>query len=159
MKIGLNLSFAEQRRVSLQFFKRAVDMTLVMEADCIGTPLGGMSHEDAEDEGRRKAIYSEVLDLVGEPATYAKAAGLKKILVEPTPLSTEFPSDPRGSLQLMRDLEGTAVPVRLLVDWGHVLFEPLLKEQADMAIWLTTYLSYVELVPSAHLILKQGGGM
>ena len=101
MKIGLNLSFAEQRRVSLQFFKRAVDMTLVMEADCIGTPLGGMSHEDAEDEGRRKAIYSEVLDLVGEPATYAKAAGLKKILVEPTPLSTEFPSDPRGSLQLI----------------------------------------------------------
>jgi hypothetical protein len=45
-----------------------------------------MSHEDAEDEGRRKAIYSEVLDLVGELATYAKAAGLKKILVEPTPL-------------------------------------------------------------------------
>jgi len=28
-----------------------------------------------------------------------------------------------------------------------------------MGIWLTTYLSYVELVPSAHLILKQGGGM
>lgn len=76
MKIGLNLSFAEQRRVSLQFFKRAVDMTLVMEADCIGTPLGGMSHEDAEDEGRRKAIYSEVLGLVGELTTYAKAAGL-----------------------------------------------------------------------------------
>jgi sugar phosphate isomerase/epimerase len=135
---------AEHRRLSLQFFKRAVDMTSAMEAECIGTPLGGMSHEDAEDERRRKAIYNRVLDLVRELASYAKHAGLKKILVEPTPLSTEFPCDPQGSLQLMRDLEGTAVPVRLLVDWGHALFEPLLKEQADMGIWLATCLPYID---------------
>jgi sugar phosphate isomerase/epimerase len=135
---------AEQRRLSLQFFKRAVDMTAVMEANCIGTPLGGMTHEDAEDPGRRKAIYAEVLDLVGELAAYAKQAGLKKILIEPTPLATEFPSDPQGSLQLMRDLEGTAVPVRLLVDWGHVLFEPLFKEKADMDLWLSTVLPYID---------------
>lgn len=134
----------EQRRVSLEFFKRAVDMTAAMRADCIGTPLGGMSHEDAGDDDRRKAIYANVLDLVGELASYAKVAGLKKILVEPTPLSTEFPSDPQGSLQLMRDLEGTAVPVRLLVDWGHVLFEPLLREQADMGIWLATCLPFID---------------
>src|SRR6516164_8994815 len=108
-------------------------------------------------DGRRSTRKCWTLS-VSRPPT-RKAAGLKKILLEPTPLSTEFPSDPRGSLQLMRDLEGTAVPVLLLVDWGHVLFEPLLKEQADMGIWLTTCLSYIELVPSAHLILKQGGGM
>jgi sugar phosphate isomerase/epimerase len=134
----------EHRRISLQFLKRAVDMTAAMEAECIGTPLGGMTHEDATDGHRRKAIYAEVLDLVGELATYAKQAGLTKILVEPTPLATEFPSDPEGSLQLMRDLEGTAVPVKLLVDWGHVLFEPLLKEKADMGLWIDTCLPYID---------------
>jgi len=134
----------EQRRVSLRFFERAVDMTAAMEADCIGTPLGGMTHEDAVDPRRRAEIYAGTLDLVRELAEYAKRAGLKKILVEPTPLATEFPSDPAGSLRLMRDLQNTAVPVRLLVDWGHALFEPLLQEQADMGLWLRTCLPYID---------------
>jgi sugar phosphate isomerase/epimerase len=134
----------EHRRISLEFLKRAVDMTAAMEVECMGTPLGGMTHEDATDESRRRAIYVEVLDLVGELAAYAKQAGLTKILVEPTPLATEFPSDPEGSLQLMRDLEGTAVPVKLLLDWGHVLFEPLLKEKADMGLWIDTCLPYID---------------
>jgi sugar phosphate isomerase/epimerase len=134
----------EQRRVSLEFFKRAVDMTAAMEAECIGTPLGGMSHEDAADPSRRTEIYSAVLDLVRELAEYARRAGLTKILVEPTPLATEFPSRSQESLRLMQDLGGTAVPIRLLVDWGHVLFEPLLKEDADMNVWLATCLAHID---------------
>jgi sugar phosphate isomerase/epimerase len=134
----------EQRRLSLEFFKRAVDMTAVMEADCIGTPLGGMSHEDAQDPGRRAAIYADVLDLVRELAEHAKKAGLTKILIEPTPLATEFPSDSQGSLRLMQDLTGTAVPVKLLVDWGHVLFKPLLKQDADMDVWLAACLPHID---------------
>jgi sugar phosphate isomerase/epimerase len=135
---------AEHRRISLQFLKRAVDMTAVMEAGCIGMPLGGMTHEDAVNEGRRKAVYAEVLDLLRELAAYARQAGLTKILIEPTPVATEFPSDPRGSLQLMKDLEGTAVPFRLLVDWGHAIFAPLLKNDADMGIWIDTCLPYID---------------
>jgi sugar phosphate isomerase/epimerase len=134
----------EQRRVSLEFFKRAVDMTAVMEAECIGTPLGGMSHEDAADPARRASVYAQVLDLVGELAEYAKQAGLAKILIEPTPLATEFPSTSQESLRLMRDLAGTAVPVKLLVDWGHVLFAPLLKQDADMDVWLAACLPYID---------------
>ena len=47
---------------------------------------------------------------------------------------------------MMRDLEGTAIPVRLLIDWGHALFKPLLKEQADMELWLKTCAPYVSAI-------------
>lgn len=132
------------RRLSVAFFKRAVDMTSAMQSDCIGTPLGGMTHEDAADPARRETIYRQAVDLVRELAAYAGRAGLKKILIEPTPLSTEFPSDPETSLRLMRDLTDTAVPVRLLLDWGHVLFEPLRGARADMGVWLDVCLPYVD---------------
>ncbi len=136
---------AEQRKIAVNFLKRAIDMTAAMGATSLGTPLGGMTHADAYDQKRRAAIYGIVLDQLRELASHAKKMGLEKLVIEPTPLATEFPSDPGSSLKLMKDLEGTTdVPVRLLVDWGHALFKPLLKEQADMGIWLDTCLPYID---------------
>jgi sugar phosphate isomerase/epimerase len=135
----------EQRKISLDFFKRAIDLSAVMESSSIGTPLGGMTHNDAYDKKKREEIYSVVLDLVRELAAYAKKTGLEKIVVEPTPLFTEFPNDPKNSLKLMQDLNGTTdVPVRLLVDWGHAILEPFLKEQADMENWLSKCQPYID---------------
>lgn len=136
---------AEQREISLDFFKRAIDMSAAMESNSIGTPLGGMTHNDAYGEKRREEIYSVVLDLVRELAAYAKKTGLEKIIIEPTPLFTEFPNDPNNSLKLMQDLDGTTdVPVRLLIDWGHAILEPFLKEQADMENWLNKCHPYID---------------
>lgn len=135
---------SEQRAISLAFFKRAIDMSVAMGAPSIGTPLGGMTHAHAYDETKRRAIYSMVIEAVHDLAAYGKKAGLKKVVIEPTPLATEFPWNPQGSLQLMKDLAGTEIPVRLLVDWGHALFKPLLKEEADMDLWLETCLPYID---------------
>lgn len=145
----------EQRRISMDFFKRAIDMTAAMDVTSIGTPLGGMDHKDAHNANRRAEIYSLVLDLLRELAAYAKTMGLEKIIIEPTPLATEFPSDPKETLKLMRDLEGTTdLPVLILLDWGHALFKPLLKEEADMSIWFETCRPYID-----ALHLQQTDGM
>ena len=137
----------EQRQISLTFFKRAIDLTAAMGVDTVGTPIGGMSHEDAVDEKKRAELYRIALDSIRELAAYAKAKGLKKILIEATPLITEFPHSPEASVKLMKDLEGTTdVPVRLLIDWGHALFKPLLKEEADMSLWLKTCHPYVDAI-------------
>ncbi|MTI61464.1 MAG: TIM barrel protein [Firmicutes bacterium] len=135
----------EERKISLEFFKRAIDMTVALGAKSIGTPLGGMTHNDAYNKTRRQEIYQIVLGHIRELAIYAKQSGLEKIIIEPTPLYTEFPSDPESTLKLMQDLEGTTdIPVRVLVDWGHALFKPLLKNKADMDLWLKTCQNYIE---------------
>ncbi|NLV59055.1 MAG: TIM barrel protein [Clostridiales bacterium] len=137
----------EMRRAGVQFFKRAIDMTRVMGLDVIGTPLGGMDAMDSNDPARRQERYDCALDLVREIAQYGYEKGLREIQVEATPLATEFPHSPEASLKLMKDLEGTtAIPVRLLIDWGHAMFKPLLKEQADMELWLKTLKPYVSAI-------------
>lgn len=75
-------------------------------------------------------------------------------MIEATPLITEFPHSPAASLQLMKDLEGTTdVPVRLLIDWGHALYKPLLRDEADMSLWLKECYPYVD---SIHLQQTDG---
>lgn len=145
----------EMRDVSVTFFKRAIDMTCEMGVTEIGTPLGGMDYLVANDLQKRTECYDCALDLLREIAQYGKEKGLHRILVEATPLATEFPHSPEIALQLMKDLDGsTAIPIRLLVDWGHAMFKPLLKEKANMELWLKFCKPYV-----AAIHLQQCDGL
>lgn len=143
-----------QREISFEFFKRAVDLTAAMGAGILGTPVGGMSHRDANDEARRAELYRSMLGYLKRIAEYAKSKGLKEIHIEATPLITEFPHSPEVCNQMMKDLEGSAVPFKLLIDWGHALYKPLLKEQADMGLWLKECAPYI-----GAIHLQQTDGM
>lgn len=124
-----------QRDAALIFLRRAVDLTLDLGAKAMGTPLGGLSYDDARDPRRREQRYQEMLDYVRKLAAYGKEKGLAEIHIEPTPVFGEIPYDIAGSLRLMEDLKDTAIPVKLLIDWGHALCRPLLKEAADIDLW------------------------
>ena len=77
------------------------------------------------------------LDLLAKLAAHARRRGLSELLVEPTPLATEFPSSAADAARLMADLAGrTEVPVRLLVDWGHALYRPLFGAGASLDEWM-----------------------
>lgn len=143
-----------QREISFEFFKRAIDLTVAMGAGVMGTPVGGMSYNDAKDEKRRAELYQIMLEYVRKLAEYGKQKGLKEIHIEATPLITEFPHTPAVANKMMKDLEGTAIPVKLLIDWGHALYKPLLKDEADMGLWLKECAPYVG---SIHL--QQTDGM
>jgi sugar phosphate isomerase/epimerase len=123
------------RAISLAFFKRAVDMALALGAPVMGTPVGGMSNRDSGDPARRRERYLEMLSLVRALAAYGAERGLGEIHVEATPLFTEFPHSPEASVGLMEDLAGTPIPVKLLIDWGHALYRPLLGPEADIDLW------------------------
>ena len=45
--------------------------------------------------------------------------------------------------QMMKALEGTDIPIKLLVDWGHALYKPLLKEEADIELWFNKCCSVI----------------
>ena len=76
-------------------------------------------------------------------AEYAYKSGIKEIQIEATPLETEFPHSPGASLKLMEDLSGSSIPYKLLIDWVHALFRPLLKEEADIDIWFERCKKYI----------------
>lgn len=142
-----------QRDIAFTFFKRAIDLTVKIGAPVMGTPVGGMAYNDARDAGKRKELYEEMLEYLRKLAQYGKTKGLKEIHVEATPLMTEFPHSPEVSVQMMKDLEGTDIPIRLLVDWGHALYKPLLQEEADIELWFNKCAPYIG---SIHLQQTDG---
>lgn len=142
-----------QREIAFSFFKRAIDLTIELGADVMGTPVGGMSYDDARNPERREELYKEMLQYIRKLAEYGKTRGLKEIHIEATPLITEFPHSPQVSIQMMKDLEGTEIPVKLLIDWGHALYKPLLKEEADINLWFQKCAPYIG---SIHLQQTDG---
>ena len=143
----------EQREAALVFFKRAIDLTVRMGCPVMGTPVGGMTYDDARDPKKREELYQDMLESLRKLAAYGKEKGLKEIHIEATPLITEFPHSPEVSVKMMQDLEGSKIPIKLLVDWGHALFKPLLKEEADIELWFNKCAPYIG---SIHLQQTDG---
>ncbi len=142
------------RDLGKEHFMRAIDMTAEMGVPAAGMPLGSYSAQDALDPGRREDIYQRALQSLVDVSRHAKSRGLSTLLIEPVPLTTEFPSSARDALRLMTDLDGaTDIPVRLLVDWGHALFRPIFGEDANMEHWIKQCGNYI----SAYHIQQTDG--
>lgn len=132
-----------ERESAFLFFERAIDMTRELGAKVMGTAVGAMSYHDARDASAREERYQGLLGYLRELAAYGKGKGLKEIHVEATPVYAEIPYSPEISVKMMEELEGTDIPVRLLIDWGHALYKPLLKEKADIGYWFQACAPYI----------------
>jgi sugar phosphate isomerase/epimerase len=127
----------EGRSASLEWWKRAFDVAAAVGAKASGGPLGGMSATDGADPQRRAQRYRDLLEALQELTEAAKEAGLERLQVECTPLAREIPHTVEQSRQFLTDLDGRcAVPVTLLVDVGHALYQPLYGANARMPEWL-----------------------
>jgi sugar phosphate isomerase/epimerase len=136
---GLLHPDANGRRASLEWWKRAFDVAAEVGATASGGPLGGMSVADATDPKRRDERYHTLLDAVTELSEAAAAAGLERLQVECTPLAREIPYTVEQGRKFLQDLEGRCkVPVKLLVDIGHALYQPLYGPKANMPDWLNS---------------------
>jgi sugar phosphate isomerase/epimerase len=133
-----------QRDVSLTFWKRAIDLTAELGARAVGTPIGGMSCEDAKDPGATRMLYASAQGALKELAAYGKQKGLKEILIEATPLRPEILYTPDAARKFVAELDGaTEIPVGLLIDWGHAMCVRIPEASHDMAFWLRTCAPYV----------------
>ena len=125
------------RSASMEWWKRAFDVAAEVGAKASGGPLGGMSVKDASDPKRREQRYRDLLDAIAELSKAARAAGLERLQVECTPLAREIPYTVDQAMTFMKDLEGRCeVPVKLLIDVGHALYQPLYGPGARMPEWL-----------------------
>jgi sugar phosphate isomerase/epimerase len=135
---GLLHPDAAGRRISMEWWKRALDLAAELGAESSGGPLGAMSAAAAADPERREQLYRGLLDSIEELSQCAAAAGLKRLLVECTPLAREIPHTVEQANRFMSDLKGRChVPVQLLVDVGHALYQPLYGPDARMTDWLS----------------------
>jgi D-erythrulose 1-phosphate 3-epimerase len=125
------------RRASLEWWQRAFDVAAEVGAKVSGGPLGGMNIADASDPTRRNQRYQDLLEAVEELSGTAAAAGLEKLQVECTPLAREIPYTVEQGRKFIQDLEGRCkVSVKLLIDIGHALYQPLYGPKANMPDWL-----------------------
>ena len=128
----------EGRKVSIEWWKRAVDLTAKIGAEAIGGPLGGMSVVDAANPEHKKYLYEELLKNISEITKIAKSSGIKRFLVECTPLNREIPYTIEQAKKLVTDLEGRCeIPFKYLIDVGHALYQPLYGKGACLDKWLT----------------------
>jgi sugar phosphate isomerase/epimerase len=129
---------AEGRQAAKLWYRYAIDFAAELGVEAIGGPAGAVSADEAKDPATTEARYQDLLADLAELSEVAKAAGLKALLVEPTPLTREFPWNVEGAQRMQRDLAGrTAVPVQWCFDWGHAIYQPLYgKEGARTLPWL-----------------------
>lgn len=142
-----------QREISFKFFKRAIDLTTKMGVKVMGTPVGGMSYDDARSPLRRNELYNIMLDYLRKLATYGKKRGLSEIHIEAVPLTTEFPSTPNECIQMMEDLKNADIDIKLLIDWGHALYKPLYENNTNIKAWFVKCAPYIG---SIHLQQTDG---
>jgi D-erythrulose 1-phosphate 3-epimerase len=134
---GLLHPDAAGRAASLEWWKRAFDVAAEIGAKASGGPLGGLSALDASNPQRRDERYQDLLGAVITLSKAAKAAGLERLQVECTPLKRELLHTVEEAKKFLQDLDGRcAVSVKLLVDIGHALYQPLYGPGARMPEWL-----------------------
>ncbi len=126
------------RSASREWWTRAFDVAAEMGTKICGGPLGGMSVTDAADPKRRQQRYQELLETVVELSGVAAQSGLEQLQIECTPLAREVPYTVEQARQFLLDLDGQCeVPVKLLIDVGHALYQPLYGAKAGISEWLS----------------------
>jgi D-erythrulose 1-phosphate 3-epimerase len=134
---GLLHPDAAGRKASMEWWKRAFDVAADIGAKASGGPLGGMSVTDASHPEQRQRRYDDLLDAVVKLSKAAKAAGLERLQIECTPLAREVPYTVEMAKKFLSDLEGRCdVSIKLLVDIGHALYQPLYGPEVRMPQWL-----------------------
>jgi sugar phosphate isomerase/epimerase len=124
------------RAAALEWWLNAITLAAELEVEAVGGPLGGMSIPDAANPARAAQRYQDGLDALTTITEAAKRAGLKAVLVEPTPLRREYPHTIEQAVNLQRDMAGrAAVPIQYVLDIGHALYRPLYGETASLAAW------------------------
>ncbi|WP_309572760.1 TIM barrel protein, partial [Deinococcus sp.] len=120
------------REAAEDWLRRAATLGADMGARATGGPLGGVGVGMTVTDD----LKAEVVERLHRIAEHAKSVGLDAILIEPTPLPREWPHAPTQLGDLLARTTGTALPLRVVLDLGHVYFPPLYGSGAGLTPWL-----------------------
>jgi sugar phosphate isomerase/epimerase len=127
---------APVRDRSRAWFEAAIDAAAELGARGMGGHIAAMSVADHADPDARRAAVDRTIAAVRALADRAAARGLEFLLWEIMPVAREYPSRLDETEELLGRLEGTAVPVELCLDLGHMCAHGATGADRDPFAWL-----------------------
>jgi D-erythrulose 1-phosphate 3-epimerase len=124
------------RERSREWFEAAIDAAAELGAQGAGGHIAAMSVAQNGDPGERRAAIDRTVETVRRLADHAAARGLSFLMWETMPVEREFPSRLDEAEELVSRLAGTAVPVELCLDLGHMCTHGATGADRDPFAWL-----------------------
>ncbi|MBW3097160.1 sugar phosphate isomerase/epimerase family protein [Pseudohoeflea coraliihabitans] len=144
------------REQAFERYKRAIDLTAMLEAPVFGGHMGACSTSDFGDEARRKTVRDEQIELVSKLAGIAGDCGLKQLLWEPMPVAREWPSSIEECLDYAKVFEQMAgAKLGYCLDVGHCCRPDLPEAERDPYLWIEKLAVFS---PILHLQQTDGRG-
>jgi D-erythrulose 1-phosphate 3-epimerase len=128
------------------WFEAAIDATALLGARGLGGHIGAMSVRQHSDPSVRAAAIEQTVAAVRSLASRAAARGLEFLLWEIMPVSREYPTTLAETADLIERLAGTAVPVELCLDLGHMCAHGAQGADGDPFAWLERLGAYARCV-------------
>lgn len=126
------------RQAGRLWWENAIALTAELGCTAIGGQLGALGTLDARDAARTRARYDEAFEQWIALSGVAQAAGLREMVIEPTPLRREFPHTIAQCAEMFQAWNArTAIPVRYAFDIGHGLYQPLYGEAVTLDDWFS----------------------
>ena len=144
----------EMRVDALDWFQNAVVVSEKISAESMGGIIGAFSMVDYADEKKKSFIITELKYVLHSLASMAKIAGLKYLLIEPSPVPREVPSTIDEAIRLYEFFnDGAPLPIMYLVDLGHACSYMSKGDDLDPYAWLK---KVANLCPVIHLQQTDG---
>ena len=118
------------------WFEAAIDASVVLGARGLGGHIGAISVRQHADPAARSAAIDDTVEAVRRLADHAASRGLEFLLWEIMPVAREYPSRLDETQELIARLDGTAVPVELCLDLGHMCAHGAEGDDRDPFAWL-----------------------
>ena len=144
----------EMRVDAPAWFHNAVVVSEKISAESMGAIVGAFSMADYGDEKKKNFILTELKYALHILGSAAKAAGLKYLLVEPSPVPREVPSKIDEAVMLYEFFnDGAPLPIKYCFDLGHTCSYMSKGEDLDPYAWLKKIAKYC---PVIHLQQTDG---
>ena len=109
----------QMRRYAFNWYSRAIDISKMLHVQDVGGHMGALTVKDYGDVQRRESLLSSEVKSIESLCKLCKEAELNTLLWEMMPVSREPPSTISEARDLLEQLRGTPVPVKLCIDVGH----------------------------------------
>lgn len=127
----------EMRIDALDWFNNAVVISEKIGAESLGAIYGALSVYDFNNEKKKNYIITELKYSLHTIASVAKEAGLKYLLVEPSPVPREIPSSLDEAISLYEFFnDGSPLPIEYLFDVGHACSYLAKRDEKDPYFWI-----------------------
>jgi len=146
----------EMRVDALDWFLNGVIIAQKIGAESFGAIYGALSVADFADEKKKNHLITELKYALHVIAKSAKAAGLKYILIEPSPVPREIPSSLDEAIRLYDFFnEDSPLPIEYLFDVGHACSYLAKDNESDPYLWIR---KIGKLCKAIHLQQTNGKG-